>query len=229
MKVKSTGAIKHAILLVCLLAKTILVLSQQSARLSGKITDTKSKAIAGATVHLLNSNKLVMTDEQGQFNFTNLKAGKYQLEITAIGYATGNRDVLVKESSNESITILLTDARLRLDEVIVTAQKKEELLQQIPVSISSISYRQIQEYRLWNSKDLTAIVPNLYSAEPGDHRNVTSVRGITTTSYVPAVATYIDGVNQFGLDTYIPALIDAERIEVLRGPQGTFYETLWVV
>lgn len=63
----------------------------------------------------------------------------------------------------------MEDASRKLDGVIVTAEKKEELLQQVPVSISSISYRQIQEYRLWNSKDLTAIVPNLYSSEPGDH------------------------------------------------------------
>ena len=48
-------------------------------------------------------------------------------------------------------------------------------------------------------------------------------RGITTTSYDPAVATYIDGVNQFGLDTYIAPLFDVERIEVLSGPQGTLY------
>ncbi|MEO7961207.1 MAG: TonB-dependent receptor, partial [Ginsengibacter sp.] len=58
---------------------------------------------------------------------------------------------------------------------------------------------------------------------PGDKRNTTSIRGITTTSYDPAVATYIDGVNQFSLDTYISPLFDIERIEVLRGPQGTLY------
>jgi iron complex outermembrane receptor protein len=81
----------------------------------------------------------------------------------------------------------------------------------------------INDYRLWNSKDLTAIVPNLYSANPGDGRNVTSIRGITSSSYDPAVTTYIDGVNQFTLDTYIPQLFDVERIEVLRGPQGTLY------
>lgn len=110
-----------------------------------------------------------------------------------------------------------------LDAITVTAQKKEEKLQKIPVSVSAITARQVLDYRLWNAKEITAIVPNLYSADPGDGRNVTSIRGITTTSYDPAVATYIDGVNQFGLDTYISQLNDIERIEVLRGPQGTLY------
>ena len=76
---------------------------------------------------------------------------------------------------------------------------------------------------MWNSKDLSAIVPNLYTADPGDRRNVSSLRGIATTSYDPAVATYIDGVNQFSLDTYIAQLFDVERIEILRGAQGTLY------
>ncbi len=110
-----------------------------------------------------------------------------------------------------------------LETIVVTAQKKEEKLQKIPVSVTAITSRQVIDYRLWNTREITAIVPNLYSADPGDNRNVTSIRGITTTSYDPAVATYIDGVNQFGLDTYISQLSDIERIEVLRGPQGTLY------
>jgi iron complex outermembrane receptor protein len=110
-----------------------------------------------------------------------------------------------------------------LEVIVVTAQKKEELLQKVPVSVSAITAKKVLDYRLWNTREITAVVPNLYSADPGDNRNVTSIRGITTTSYDPAVATYIDGVNQFGLDTYIAQLSDIERIEVLRGPQGTLY------
>ena len=63
----------------------------------------------------------------------------------------------------------------------------------------------------------------MYAADPGDGRNVISIRGITSTSYDPAVVTYIDGVPQFTLDTYIPQLFDVDHIDVLKGPQGTLY------
>src|SRR5204863_9593779 len=133
------------------------------------------------------------------------------------------KDIVIKGGENESLTVQLPEAGVQLDAVWVSAQKREELLQRVPLSITALSSRQVQQYRLWNSNELTTIVPNLYSANSGDDRNVTSIRGVTTTSYDPAVATYIDGVNQFGLDTYIATLFDIERIEVLRGPQGTLY------
>lgn len=115
------------------------------------------------------------------------------------------------------------DSIYKLEDVIVTAQKRAERLHNVPFAISSLNTKQIEDYRIWNIKELTTIIPNLYSADPGDARDVTSIRGIATTSYDPATTVYIDGVNQFGLDTYIPSLFDVERIEVLRGPQGTLY------
>lgn len=111
----------------------------------------------------------------------------------------------------------------QLGEVMVTAQKQEENLQKVPFAVSNIDDRKVEEMNLWQTRDLRGYIPSFYSANPGDNRNVISVRGITTTSYEPAVATYVDGVNQFGLDTYFFLLNDIERIEVLRGPQGTLY------
>ncbi|MFZ9473245.1 MAG: TonB-dependent receptor, partial [Sediminibacterium sp.] len=103
------------------------------------------------------------------------------------------------------------------------AQKKTELLQKVPLAVSSFNSKQINAYRIWNIKDISGIIPNVYSADPGDGRDVTAIRGIATTSYDPSTAVYIDGVNQFNLDTYIPNLFDVERIEILRGPQGSLY------
>ncbi len=111
----------------------------------------------------------------------------------------------------------------QLQAVTVEAQKMPEDLQKVPFSVSALDREQIDRLNVWNVRELRSIVPNLYFANPGDNRNVISIRGITTTSYEPAVATYVDGVNQFGLDTYFFNVNDVESIEVLRGPQGTLY------
>ncbi|HKR07135.1 MAG TPA: TonB-dependent receptor [Bacteroidia bacterium] len=196
---------------------------QNTATLSGKITDSKSSGISKASVYLLNTNLGTVTNDQGEFSIPGILPGNYTVQISAINYATATKNITLSSDKPESLNIPLNSSSRQLDEVVVTAQKKEEALQNIPVTITSLSSRQVQEYRLWDAKEISAIVPNLYAADPGDNRNVTSIRGITTTSYDPAVATYIDGVNQFGLDTYISQLFDVERIEILKGPQGTLY------
>jgi iron complex outermembrane receptor protein len=197
--------------------------SQQLITIRGTIKDERSNPVPYASVYLLNSNFITATDTSGNFKIKNIPEGNYTLLVSAIGYATINQTIQAMHGAETPLDLRLTDASKQLDEVIVTAEKKEENLQAIPSSISALNAKSVNDYRLWNSKDLTAIVPNLYSANPGDGRNVTSIRGITSSSYDPAVTTYIDGVNQFTLDTYIPQLFDVERIEVLRGPQGTLY------
>ncbi|MGV8878792.1 MAG: TonB-dependent receptor [Sphingobacteriaceae bacterium] len=196
--------------------------SQQSANFSGNITDRESNGIPGASIYVLNTAFRTATDAKGAFEFIDIPSGTYELRVSAVGYATVNNTVTLP--FNASIFKLsLNKSNMQLEQVTVSAQKSEENAQQIPLSVTTLSATQISEYKIWNSKDITAIVPNLYSANPGDNRNVTSIRGIATTSYDPSVATYIDGVNQFGLDSYIARLLDIEQIEVLRGPQGTLY------
>ncbi|MES2775595.1 MAG: TonB-dependent receptor [Bacteroidota bacterium] len=190
---------------------------------SGSVSSSRSGLIGGCSVFLLNTNLSAISDDKGAFIFKNVPEGKYKMQISAVGYASLYIDVSAGLNGGAPINIVLAESMIQLDGVMVTAQKRDELEQQVPLSITAVSSRQVQQYRLWNSNELTAVVPNFYSSNPGDGRNVTSIRGITTTSYDPAVATYIDGVNQFGLDTYIPHLFDVERIEILRGPQGTFY------
>lgn len=210
------------VLLSALLCIHSAASAQATATLSGKITDEKLAAVGSATISILNADVTTASNSNGEFSFANLPTGKYTLLVSSIGYSSRSVEVLLGKSSG-SINIVLSRSESSYETVIVTAQKREEVLQKTPVSISALGSLQVRSYRLWNNNELTAIVPNLYSAHSGDDRNVTSVRGITTTSYDPAVATYVDGVNQFSLDTYIPNLIDIERIEVLRGPQGTLY------
>jgi iron complex outermembrane receptor protein len=63
----------------------------------------------------------------------------------------------------------------QLDTVIVTAQKRTELLQKAPIAVSTFNSNQISAYRIWNTKDISGIIPNVYSADPGDGRDVTAI------------------------------------------------------
>ncbi len=202
---------------------TILLLSVtiHAQTITGKISGANSQPIPGATVHLLNTAVSVVASENGEYKIEQIAAGSYSLEVTAVGYAAAVKTVEV--NGNIVANISMQSIMTQLDAVVVTAEKKEGLLQNTPISITAISSRQAEAMRLWNSKEISGYVPNLSAGNSGDGRNVVSIRGITTTSYDPAVTTYIDGVNQFSLDTYIPQLLDIERIEVLRGPQGTLY------
>lgn len=198
-----------------------MAIGQNQHKLSGRVLNQQNLPIRGATIQILNTNRVDAADANGNFLFNNLPMGRFTLRISAIGYAVTNVAFNIPDA--EELNIRLTASNYRLDEIMVSAQKREESVQDLPLSISAFSANQVQAYEMTNIKDLKTIVPNLNAGNPGDGRNVVSVRGITTTSYDPAIATYIDGVNQFGLDTYISQLLDVERIEVLRGPQGTLY------
>lgn len=204
------------------LALCIKLIAQTTTTLTGTIASESSTPVAGALVRLLNTSKTVVTDSNGRFSFWQINPGTYLVEVSALGFATLTNEVQVN-SGSVPLFLRLSAATRQLDEVVVSAQKREEVLQRLPLSVTVLGARQVQDYRLWDVKEMTGIVPGLFSSDPGDKRNVTSLRGIVTTSYDPAVTTYIDGVNQFSLDTYISPLFDVERIEVLRGPQGTLY------
>ena len=191
-------------------------------RNTGEIKNADGAAISGATIHVLNTDVFAISDTIGRFTFPDLPKGVYSIEISSIGYAKIQQNIQLPVTGN-ILVIHLVRSTLQLDAVVVTAEKQEANIQIVPISITALSSRDIDAYRLWASKDLKGIVSNLYSADPGDGRNVTSIRGITSTSYDPAVVTYIDGVPQFTLDTYIPQLFDVDHIDVLKGPQGTLY------
>ena len=202
-------------------ASFLLNYAQAQLKSQGVVEGPNKSLVQGATIHVLNTDITVMSSDSGKFIIPELPGGTYLIEVSSAGYARIEQSLRLPEAG--IITILLPLSSGQLDAVVVTAQKSESNIQTVPISITALSSRDIEAYRLWASKDLKGIVSNMYAADPGDGRNVISIRGITSTSYDPAVVTYIDGVPQFTLNTYIPQLFEVDHIEVLKGPQGTLY------
>ena len=115
-------------------------------------------------------------------------------------------------------------SHLTLDPIIVVAQKWEQDPRDVPRSFTVISSGTIQDAGIMSIKEASALVPNLNIVEPSARRlSFPFYRGIGSGQGDPAVATFIDGVPQHTANTASIPLIDAERIEFLRGPQGTLY------
>lgn len=109
-------------------------------------------------------------------------------------------------------------------DIIVTANKREERLQDVPISISVISGDQITKQNINEVTDLTRSTPALNSAGP---YGALSIRGVGSISFARSaegsVGVVVDGVALANTSTNPPQLFDVARVEVLEGPQGTLF------
>ena len=117
-----------------------------------------------------------------------------------------------------------------LQEVIVTAQFRQENLQDTPLAITAVSGEQLEQQGLTNLTDLGLVIPNASIRPQGSFSGPTpfiGMRGVQTSDYIftsdPGVGVYIDDVYQGTLTGSAIDLLDLERVEVLRGPQGTLF------
>ena len=116
-----------------------------------------------------------------------------------------------------------------LEEILVTAQKREENLQDVPVSVTAFSGEAVRELGFENSTDVVAQIANLSFGVPVGEGNtpVFTMRGVGLNDFGDSnegpVALYIDGVYMGTQVGQTLQLFDLERVEALRGPQGTLY------
>lgn len=116
-----------------------------------------------------------------------------------------------------------------MEEVTVTARKREESIQNVPISISAFSGEQISALKVRTLQDLSVSMPNVAMDDVGTTRGVAnfSIRGLGINSSIPGidptVGVFIDGVYLGQNAGTVIDIYDLEAVEVLRGPQGTLF------
>lgn len=112
-----------------------------------------------------------------------------------------------------------------IEEIVVIASPKEtSKLRQLPTSVSLLSQKDMQSHRITSLKNASAIVPNFYIPDYGSRlTSAIYIRGIGSRINTPAVGMYVDNIPYLDKSAFDFNFYDIERLDILRGPQGTLY------
>ena len=141
-------------------------------------------------------------------------------------------NLLPKRLVAGSATILflfsvMGSALAQIEEVVVTAQKRVEDIQDVPISITAISGNMIEDSGIDTLQDLGQYVPNLTLSKSSQVANnriiMRGVGSVGNNAIDPSVAVFIDGIYYPRTASVVGSLNDLEMVEVLRGPQGTLF------
>jgi len=131
-------------------------------------------------------------------------------------------------ASSFPATTLAQESDFILEEVIVTAQKREQSLQDVPVAVTALTAQQISDAEIRDIRSLQLLSPSVNVTQAAAaYQTTISIRGIGTSGFnpglEPSVAVFVDGVYRSRTGSSIGDFNGIERIEILRGPQSTLY------
>jgi iron complex outermembrane receptor protein len=212
-----------------LFSLTLILFANQiwaQSSIKGKVLDSFGEPLAGATLVLRGTNYYAITSESGDFEIDYTKSYPIFIQVNFVGYKEIQKEL--SAAPTVPLEFKLEDD-LELSEVLITARRRTEEVQKVPIPISVISGAIVEEAGAFNVNRVKELVPTvqLYSSNPRNTtlniRGLGSTFGLTNDGIDPGVGFYVDGVYFARPAATTLDFVDIEQIEVLRGPQGTLF------
>lgn len=213
---------KDKFFLLVLILIPVLGISQ----LSGRVVNDRNLGIPYASIVVRNAGIGTSTDSLGFFTLQGITKFPYTIVVSYAGYQSQEKQIRNSDVSNIVVQLQLL---YTTDTIVVTSRRRKEALQDVPIPISVIGGAQIDNAGAFTINRIKEFVPSLqlYSSNPRNTginiRGMGSPFGLTNDGLDPGVGFYVDGVYFARPAAATLDFIDVERVEVLRGPQGTLF------
>ncbi len=210
-------------ILPALLLFPVLAFSQ----LSGRIVNEKNEGIAYASILIKNTTAGTTADSTGFFSL-DIAGHKFPFSLV-ISYTGFEPQEWIVRNANVNNILLQLQSLYQRDTVIITSRRRREVLQEVPIPITVVTGALVEDAGAFNVNRLKELIPSvqLYSSNPRNTalniRGQGTTFGLTNDGIEPGVGFYVDGVYYARPAATTLDFIDVERIEVLRGPQGTLF------
>lgn len=199
----------------------------QTGSIEVTVTDVAGETLPGATIRIQSIDRGGITNGEGKYTFANLEPGNYDLEVSFIGFETQIQTATARASEVTSVTISLPEASYQLEGLVVTAQKRSQVVKDVPIAISTLGADFLSRTNTFEFDALSEFVPGLQVQIQSNNNPGFVVRGITSDNgdsrVEPRVSVFQDGVSISKSRGSVVELYDLERTEVLKGPQGTLF------
>jgi iron complex outermembrane receptor protein len=215
---------KNLLFLLSLLLTAGTVFAQGP--ITGVVKQSNGAPVPKATIKIRGTDISVSADDDGRFSIDAKQDPPFYLQVSSVGHKA--QDFQILKIQDTPLDLILVESSL-LDEIVVTSRRRTEVLQDVPIPISVIGGKQIEESGAFNVNRVKELVPSVqfYSSNPRNTtlniRGLGSTFGLTNDGIDPGVGFYVDGVYYARPAAGTLDFIDVERIEVLRGPQGTLF------
>jgi len=201
--------------------------SYSQSLLEGIVKNDKDSPVEGVNIVLKGSTYNSTSDVNGKFTIET-KELPFTIIVQYAGFNT--KEIKITELPTSPLQIVITTGEEKiLSEVVVTSRRRIEKAQDIPIAVSVVTGKQAEQAGAFNVNRIKELVPSvqLYSSNPRNTginiRGLGSPYGLTNDGIDPGVGFYVDGVYYARPAATTLDFIDVERIEVLRGPQGSLF------
>lgn len=198
----------------------------QNRDVKGRVLSDSGEPLPGATVLLKNQNRQYseLTDAKGEFTLSRVEDGSYELIIRFVGFETFTRKVSVPSSPVE---VILKEEVTQMNEVVVSTQKRTQSRIDVPIAVSALSGHTLDNMNIRQYDELAQYIPGLQMQLQSPNNPSYVIRGITSdegdTRTQHRVSVFQDGVSMSRSRGSVSELFDMERVEVIKGPQGTLF------
>ncbi|MFN8356550.1 MAG: TonB-dependent receptor [Spirosomataceae bacterium] len=193
--------------------------------ITGKVSRASNgEPLVGATVSVKGSNRGTITDHYGHFRLNVNEAGT--IVFSFVGFHEIEKPFQLS-ATRQSMDVEMVSNDLQLEDVKVAANRVEEYLQKVPVAATVVTSKDMQQRNVYNTMEALNNAPNLITDSWLSSQSSFSIRGLSTVfdnlGFESTVALYIDDVYFSRSFSFNSTLFDVERVEILRGPQGTLF------
>ena len=205
---------------VCLIAGV----SSAQKTMSGIIYDNEHNPLSGAMIIIEGTKVLTLSNMEGRYHLVVPK--EYENNVVTFRYSGFLAHTEPVTEGTKNITLEL-EVLKEFKDIFISTQKRLQSNVEVPIAVSVIDQAKLDEINTTQIDDVSGIAPGFNATIQGQNKGGLSIRGVTSDGlesfFQPRISVFFNGVSLSRLQSSIVELFDMERIEIVKGPQGTLF------